>query len=42
LTFASKWGGGVPTDENAEPGATPQSHEVFLTLHYVTASERVN
>ncbi|MGA7409907.1 MAG: hypothetical protein WBW33_05440 [Bryobacteraceae bacterium] len=41
LSFAANWGGGVPS-ENAEPGATPQSHEVFLTLHYVTATARVN
>ncbi len=37
LAFASNWGGGIPA-ENAEPGATPQSHEVFLTLHYVAAA----
>ena len=36
LAFAANWGGGIPP-ENAEPGVTPQSHEVFLTLHYVTA-----
>ncbi len=37
LSFAANWGGGIPP-ENAEPGATPQSHEVFLTLHYVAAA----
>jgi hypothetical protein len=35
LNFAANWGGGVPAAD-AEPGATPQSHEVFLTLHYVS------
>ncbi len=41
LSFASNWGGGTPP-ENAEPGATAQSHEVFLTLHYVSASGGVS
>jgi hypothetical protein len=34
LQYASKWKAG-PMGVVVEPGATPQSHEVFLTLHFV-------
>lgn len=34
LQYASKWKAG-PMGAIVHPGATPQSHEVFLTLHYM-------
>jgi hypothetical protein len=34
LDYAAAWKGGL-MDRDVEPGATPQSHEVFLTLQYV-------
>jgi hypothetical protein len=33
LSYASQWKGGMMGQET-EPGATPQSHEVLLTLRY--------
>ncbi len=35
LAFASKWQGGMLGKDVVEPGVTPQSHEVLLTLDYV-------
>lgn len=35
LQYAAKWKAG-PMSSVVEPGATPQSHEVFLTLSYVS------
>jgi hypothetical protein len=32
LAFASKWQGGMMGNDDVEPGVTPQSHEVLLTL----------
>lgn len=34
LEYAARWQSG-PMGHDVEPGATPQSHEVFLTLQYV-------
>lgn len=34
LDYAAKWKSGLMS-RDVEPGATPQSHEVFLTLQYV-------
>lgn len=34
LQYASKWKAG-PMGAFVQPGVTPQSHEVFLTLHYM-------
>ncbi len=34
LQYASRWKAG-PMGSVVEPGTTPQSHEVFLTLHYL-------
>ncbi len=36
LEYAAKWQGGSPS-EDIEGGATPQSHEVFLTLQYAAS-----
>ena len=38
LQYASKWKAG-PMGWVVEPGTKPQSHEVFLTLHYVPAHQ---
>jgi hypothetical protein len=35
LAFASKWQGGMMGKDDVEPGVTPQSHEVILTLEYL-------
>lgn len=40
LTFAANWGSGPPSDET-EPGATPQFHEVFLTLRFINGARPV-
>jgi hypothetical protein len=36
LAFASKWEGGM-MGQDAQAGATPQSHEVVMTLEYVSS-----
>jgi hypothetical protein len=38
LQYASKWKAG-PMGAVLEPGTTPQSHQVFLTLHYLPAQQ---
>ena len=35
LAFASKWRGGM-MGQDSQAGATPQSHEVVMTLEYVS------
>ena len=37
--FAAKWQGGMMGTET-EPGATPQSHEVVMTLRYISNASR--
>ena len=37
VAYTAKWHNGfLGTGSEAEPGATPQSHEVIMTLHYVS------
>jgi hypothetical protein len=38
MSFASEWQGGLMGKE-AEPGATPQSHEILMTLEYSSPQE---
>jgi hypothetical protein len=39
LEFAAKWQGGLMGQE-IEPGATPQSHEVLMTVEYVNRQQQ--
>ncbi len=38
LQYASKWKAG-PMGAVVEPGTTPESHEVFLTIHYLSPQQ---